>query len=61
MSKPEPNKQREVTAASFRRLAKGLRIHRRDQLKAGNVAIAFALQLVATELDAEAKLLRSMR
>jgi hypothetical protein len=51
------NKQREVTAATFKRLARNYRI----DAKSWQVPFRQFLEGIADRLDEEAKLLRSMR
>lgn len=75
MKKPESNKQKEVTAATFKRLAKAQRVRARNHLGCGRAfAKSGALNLyreeiiksdiyagLASDLDHEAATLRSMR
>jgi hypothetical protein len=57
---PRHNKQHDARAASFRRIAKALRVRSRN-LKLSNPAGSDAIKAVSEELDFEAKTLRSMR
>jgi hypothetical protein len=71
----KPNKQHDARAASLKRVAKCLRVRALNYRRAAKIALkndqkitcdfwnwrAAAVNDVAEELDAEAKLLRSMR
>lgn len=61
MTKPRHYKQHDARAASFKRIAKALRVHERNFRRQHYNGLADVLKSVATELDFEAKTLRSLR
>lgn len=64
MNKPKPvkprGKQHDMRAASFKRIAKALRIQAKTRSKEGK-SPADVFKAIAAELDHEAELLRDMR